>query len=107
MFDPDVEATLLRVYGIDPHRATLRRVWTLVQRLPQGTWLKGDGPGSWSNEAYLLAGVLDAVNQHAWITAAINSKRKPPKPEAVPRPGARAKKRKTKWAALHKELGLG
>lgn len=96
----------MRVYGIDPHRATLRRVLTLVQRLPPGTWTKDQGPGSWSNEAYLLAAVVDAVNQHAWITAAVNSKRKPPKPELVKRPGPKQDKPKTKWTDLHKQLGV-
>jgi hypothetical protein len=98
----------LRVYGIDPHRATLRRVVTLVQRLPAGTWHKDQGPGSWSNEAYLLAAVVDAVNQHAWMTAAINSKRKPPKPEPVQRPGGKKKaKKKIAWTDLHKQFGVG
>ncbi|NBQ37920.1 MAG: hypothetical protein EBU42_10430 [Synechococcus sp.] len=96
----------MRVYGVDTHRATLRRVTVLAQRLPPGTWNKDQGPGSWSNEAYLLAAVVDAVNQHAWITAAVNSKRKPPKPESVKRPGSTAKKAKTKWTDLHKTLGV-
>lgn len=92
---------------MDSHRATLRRVVTLVQRLPQGSWTKDQGPGSWTTEAYLLAAVVDAVNSHAWITAAVNSKRKPPKPESVQRPGEKSKKKKTKWTDLHKQLGVG
>lgn len=79
----------------------------MLQRLPLGEWHKGQGAGSWSSEAYLLAGVLDAVNQLAWMTAAVNSKRKPKRPEPIPRPGKAAKKPKTKWTDLHKTLGVG
>jgi hypothetical protein len=90
VFDPDVEEALLRVYGIDPHRATLRRVHTLLRRLPPGEWHKDQGPAAWSREAWMLADVVDAVNQNTWVLAAVNSKRNPPKPKPYPRPGAEA-----------------
>jgi hypothetical protein len=81
-----------RAYGLDPARLTLRRLWVLLHRIPAGTWPEADHPASWSVESYLLANVVDAANQVAWITAAANSKRKPPRPKAVPRPGERRRK---------------
>lgn len=101
-FDPDVEEALLRVYGVDSHRATLRRVASLVRRLPPGTWQKDQGAPSWSREAWMLADVVDAVNTVAWITAAVNSKRPPQKPKPYPRPGAREtpKQAKSSWTQI-------
>jgi hypothetical protein len=92
MFDPDVEEVLLRVYGVDPHSITLRRLWVLMQRLPAGAWKKDAGPGSWTETDYLLANVIDAVNQVSWVVAQSNSKRKVPVPKPVERPGQRRKK---------------
>ncbi len=102
-----MEEALLRVYGIDPRRATLRRIWVLVQRLPLGAWHKDQGASSWTAEAYLLAAVVDSVNQLAWMTAAVNSKRKPPRPEPIERPGKKKQKKKIKWTDLHKQFGAG
>lgn len=87
-FDPDVEEALLRVYGIDPHRATLRRVDALVRRLPPGSWQRDQTAAAWTREAWLLADLVDAVNQVAWITAAANSKQPPQRPKPYPRPQA-------------------
>ena len=85
-------------------QATPRRVWVLIGRLPLGSWVKDQGPGSWTNESYLLASVVDAVNQNSWLLAAVNSKKKPKRPEAFPRPGTKAKK-KTSWTDIGKQLG--
>ena len=104
MFDPDVEEALLRVYGIDPQKATLRRIWVLLERLPMGSWTKGHGPASWSNEAYLLAQTIDAINQMVWVTVAVNSKRKPKAPKPVYRPGQKGKDKKMKWTDLGQAL---
>lgn len=92
MFDPDVEAVLMRVYHVDPHSITLRRVWVLMQRLPPGSWKKDAGPGSWTETDYLLANVIDAVNQVAWTVAQSNSKKKVPVPKPMERPGQKTKK---------------
>jgi hypothetical protein len=76
--------------------------------MPLGAWHARDGESSWTAEAYLLAGVLDAVNQLTWITASVHSKRKPKRPDAIQRPGVKNKKKpKTKWTDLHKQLGVG
>lgn len=101
-FDPDVEEALLRVYGVDSHRATLRRVSVLLRRLPPGAWQKEQGPASWSREAWMLADVVDAVNQLSWLTAAVNSKSKPERPKPYPRPGDKAKQdfKKVTWSEM-------
>ena len=95
----------MRVYGVDPQQSSLRRVWVLLQRLPQGSWIRDNGPGSWSNEAYLLANVIDALNQVVWVQVAVNSKRKPKQPKPVPRPG-QAQKKKIAWSDLGDALGI-
>lgn len=100
-FDPDVEEALLRVYGVDPHGATLRRVGVLLRRLPPGTWQKDEGPASWSREAWMLADVVDALNQVAWLTVAINSKSKPDRPKPYPRPTDKKQEfKKVSWAQM-------
>ena len=104
VFDPDVEEALLRVYGIDPHRATLRRVGVLARRLPPGTWHAGDGPGSWTSEAYLLANVVDAINNLTYVQVQKSSKRKIKPPKPTWRPG-RAKKQRMSWTEFGSALG--
>lgn len=104
MFDPDVEEALLRVYGIDPHRATLRRVGVLVRRLPPGSWHKDAGLGSWTTEAYLLANVIDALNRLTYVQVQKSSKRKVKEPKPTWRPG-QARKQKVSWAEFGKALG--
>lgn len=105
VFDPDVEEALLRVYGIDPHRATLRRVGVLARRLPPGTWHKDDGPGSWTAEAYLLANVVDAINNLTYVQVQKVSKRKIKPPKPTWRPGAARKKRRMSWTEFGSALG--
>lgn len=103
-FDPDVEEALLRVYGIDPHRATLRRVAVLVRRLPPGTWQKDQTAAAWSREAWVMADAVDAVNELTWLTAAIHSKSAPPRPKPYPRPGVEEPQpKKSSWTKLFLE----
>lgn len=109
-FDPDVEEALLRVYGVDSHRATLRRVGVLLRRLPPGTWQKDEGPGSWSREAWMLADVIDAMNTTAWLIAAVNSKRQPERPKPYPRPTdikEQDKFTKVTWADMARMVAEG
>ena len=106
-FDPDVEEALLRVYGVDPHRATLRRVAVLLRRLPPGTWHR-DEVSSWTRESWMLADVVDAVNTTAWMIAAVNSKTTPQRPKPYPRPNVPTQPTRpanTKsWSAIAHEL---
>ena len=91
-FDPDVEETLLRVYGVDSHSVTFRRLKVLIHRVPLGEWKKNQGPASWSEEAYLLANVIDAINQMTWMFAQANSRKRIPMPKPYTRPGHEEKK---------------
>lgn len=102
-FDPDVEEVLLRVYNLDPHSITLRRLQVLLHRLPMGTWKKDHGPASWSEEAYLMANVIDAVNQVSWVVAQSNSRKKIPMPKPFLRPGQEDKK-KLSWTDLAAQM---
>lgn len=91
-FDPEVEAVLMRVYGVDSHSITLRRLKVLLHRLRLGEWTRDAGPASWSQEAYMLANVIDAVNQVSWVVAQANSRKRLPAPKPVERPGHGEKK---------------
>lgn len=101
-FDPDVEEVLLRVYHLDPHSITLRRLWVIIQRLPLGSWKKDQGAASWDEGNYLLAQAVDAINQVAWTVAQVNSKKQIPQPKPIRRPGETEKR--TSWANVASEL---
>lgn len=79
-------------YGLDPADLTLRRLWVLLHRLPPGAWNVEDSPHSWSTETWMLANIVDALNQVAWIVLATNSKKRPKRPKPFPRPGVKQKK---------------
>jgi hypothetical protein len=101
-FDPDVEETLLRIYGVDAQEVTFRRLDVLITRLPLGSWKKDQGAASWSETDYLLANVVDAVNQVSWVVAQSNSRRKVPVPKPLDRPGQGRKK--TSWTDLAAQM---
>ena len=98
---------MLARYGVEPWTVTPRRLRVLIQALPPGLWADPDSPMSWSVEAHLLAGTIDAVNQVAWLTAATNSKRPPPRPKPVDRPGSRRQRRGMSVGALGRMLAKG
>lgn len=84
---------MLGTFGVDTLSVpgpTPRRMIELLRRIPPGSLFPDhDHPATWSAEAHLLAGLIDHVAQLTWVTAAVNSKRPPPRPRAVPRPGGR------------------
>ena len=41
----------------------------------------------WDVGAYLLAAAVDAVNTSAYVTAQVNSRKRIPAPDPIPRPG--------------------
>ena len=101
-FDPDVEETLLRVYNVDSHSVTFRRLKVLLERLPLGSWKKDQGPASWTQEAYLMAALIDSVNQVSWVVAQSNSKKRIPVPKPIERPGQG--KSRVAWSEATKQL---
>jgi hypothetical protein len=64
----------------------------LLERLPAGCWPDRDESASWSVEAHLLAGLIDALQWNTWATVAPHSKSKPAKPKPVRRPGDRKRR---------------
>lgn len=76
-----------RVDVLDP-TVTLRRIWVLARRLPAGSWPDQHSALSWSVEAHLLAGVLDALAALTFVTIKAYGG-KPPKPKPFPRPRGR------------------
>ena len=81
---------MLAHYGIDVLRPTvsLRRLWTLLHRLPPGVWPQQESPMSWSTEAHLLAVVSDQLAGLTYVVRrALGGKGSRPKP--MPRPHAR------------------
>lgn len=93
-FDPAVEATMLRVYGVDTLAPGLspRRMWVLLTRLPAGQVPWDDTQAAWSVEAHLLAHLVDAINQLTWVQVAKASKHRPKQPKPLQRPGDRQRR---------------
>lgn len=104
-----VEADLQRWYGIDLRdlwrgRMSYRRLWVLLNRLPQESWtqtiLRDRTPddalvapardeqrfGPWALDNYQLASVLDAIRHLEFTLARVNGNEWPP-PDPTPRPG--------------------
>jgi hypothetical protein len=86
---------MLACYGVDVHAAGLssRRLWVLLKRLPPYARVGADTEQQWSQESYLLAAVVDAVQNLSYITMQVWSKSKVKPPKPLPRPGDRTKKR--------------
>ena len=97
---------MLARYGVDPHTCGLRRLYVLVRCLPAGYWPDPNEDATWSVEAHLLAGVVDAVNNAAWTIAAVNSKSKPKRPKPVTRPG-QATKQRMSWTDVARQMRGG
>lgn len=92
----------------DLYRGTLtyRRLWVLINRLPQESWTQTalrDDPerqdlvapeqaaeqrfGPWSQAELLLAAVVDAVNSVRFAVVRVNGNKDYPAPDPLPRPG--------------------
>lgn len=96
---------MLAVYGIDvlDPATTLRRVKTLTERLPAGSWPDVEHAMSWSTESYLLAQLVDEVAALTWVTARVyGGKSAAPKPFPRPAPPRRAPR--STWADVAAEL---
>jgi hypothetical protein len=82
---------MLACYGVDVHAPGLssRRLWVLLKRLPPYARVGADVEQGWSQEAYLLAAVVDAVQNLSYITTQVWSKQKVKPPKPLQRPGSR------------------
>lgn len=83
---------VLRPGGMSP-----RQVLALIRQLPPesrtvAALRGGDQFQGWGVDRYLLANVIDAINQNTYAFIAANSKRKPKAPKPVPRPSAKTQR---------------
>jgi hypothetical protein len=94
---------MLATFGVDvlDPRVTLRRVWSLAQRLPPGSWPDQSKPMAWSVEAQLLGGLIDAVTWLTFVTVkAAGGQASKPKPFRRPWDVAPPSSRRTPWGEL-------
>lgn len=86
---------MLACYGVDVLAVgtSSRRLWTLLHRLPPYARVGASVETQWSQESYLLAAVVDAVQNLSYITTQVWSKSKVKPPKPLQRPGDRVKKR--------------
>ena len=85
-FNPDVEALMLEVYGVDvlDPAVSTRRVAVLLERLPPYARRPGE---HWSTEAELLAVLADELAQLTWVTLRAHGAKGATRPRPMPRPG--------------------
>lgn len=85
---------------------TARRVLAYVRSLPLdsatvASLRGGDQFRGWDMDAYLLASVIDAINQNTYVLLSANSKRKPKPIPLVDRPNDKPKTQSgSKFAAM-------
>lgn len=83
---------MLAHYGVDTTApgCSLRRVETLIERLPPGAWPDQDNAASWTYEAHLLATMIDTLTMQTFeLLRALGGKPKQPKP--FYRPGGKTR----------------
>ena len=115
-FQEEIEADLQRYYGIDyldHFRGKLgwRKLLVLLERLPPESALNtairnampegrpeelaGDPVRApWSTVEAMLASLIDEVRINSWLYAQAHSDSTLPKPQPIPRPGVRSRKRR-------------
>lgn len=105
---------MMACYGVDvlAPGLSMRRLWVLLKRLPPYARIGADDTQRWSQESYLLAAVIDAVQNLTYVTTQVWSKSKVKPPKPIPRPGDRATSRPgtqqvTGWRKVLRALGQG
>ncbi|WP_413800090.1 hypothetical protein [Streptomyces iranensis] len=105
-----------RFYGIDLPEALYgsrptapRLLLALVEELPDESAFAAAVRGGpqhlgWTVTAHLLASVIDAVGEAAWVTAQANSRKRIRRPRRFPRPAAQ-QRRPVTVAALAERFG--
>lgn len=98
-----------------------RELWVLIGKLPQGSWTQtelrdadGERPppdpdkfGPWSLEHYLLASLIDAVQNLTYVFSIAHSdprKSAPKQPEPTRRPGVNERRRRRQRPAAIRYL---
>lgn len=75
-----------------------RRILVFVENMPHGSKTyaaigKEKEAEGWDTQAYLLAGLVDAVRENTFVTAQVQSKKKLKRPEPMDVPGRKAQKK--------------
>lgn len=90
-----VISDLSEYHGLDlvevlaEHTHSPRSILARLRWLPDNSALSASfrgEPRGWGQDRHLAATLVDALQQNSWITAAVATKRKPPKPKALQRP---------------------
>ena len=99
-----IVADLKRYYQVDialtltGEGESPRRLLAYIAHMPAGSGTQAavgglDESVGWDTQAYLMAGLIDAVRENTYVTAQTQSKKKIKAPEPIPVPG-RAKQKK-------------
>lgn len=77
----------------------------LIQNLPDDSATVAAMRGGrqfygWDTDRYLMAQLVDSVRENTWVLAAVNSKKKPKRPDPLERPGKSGATKKNQFAAL-------
>ena len=93
--------------GLDvlDQRVTLRRIHVLLHRLPPGSWPNQDRPLAWTVEAYLLAGLFDAVQMLTFVTLKASGSKSVRQPRPLPRPKAAPVRARNREGETRKRSG--
>lgn len=96
------------LYGDEP--VAPRLLLALVEELPDDSALAAAVRGGpehrgWTVTAHLLASVIDAVGEAAWVTAQANSRKRIRRPRSFPRPTS-PRRRPVTVAALAERFGV-
>ena len=107
-----VEADLAQFYGVlDMGSLSVRKLWVLVSQLPrEARVIQAEVPAAvWSSTDYLLARVVDELAVGNWLYQTVHSKKPPPQPKPLQRPGVEEEKEPepTGAYALAQMLGQG
>jgi hypothetical protein len=75
-----------------------RKALALIKTLPLDSATVASLQGGeefrgWDSHMYMLANVIDAINQNTYVLVSANSKRKPKRPEPIPRPAKQKSKK--------------
>lgn len=107
---PALEADFQQFYGVDLLACTPRKVWVLFNALPsESRVVREMAPeAEWGNTEYLLASVIDAIQQNTWVLASAHSKpgQGPKEPRPIARPGQKTSKVPQGGKALRRFLGV-
>lgn len=103
---------LMREYGVhlggvvaDPPTLSPSEALTLIENLPEDSrtlsLLRGlEDSYGWTVDTYLTAALIDAVRENTYANMQVRTKKRLPKPEGMPVPGVKRKKKVNNFVAM-------